>query len=51
MAAGLRITVATALLAIPVACHVKLYYEPTELAVRNARGATSDGQFSVNGAC
>jgi len=43
--------VATALLALPVACHVKLYYEPTELSVRNARGATSDGQFSVNGAC
>ena len=27
--------------------HVKLYYEPAQLAIRNANGATSDGQVRV----
>ena len=38
--------VASALLALPVACHVKLYYEPTELptGVRHVRLPSSAGQ-------
>ena len=39
------------LLAAPCLGHVKLYYEPARLPIRNALSASSDGRFSVSGPC
>ena len=34
-----------------VAAHVRLYYEPARMPIRNAQSATSDGQMSTSGPC
>ena len=31
--------------------HVRMFYEPNKMSIRNANGATGDGRFSVNGPC
>lgn len=42
---------ALAILASPTSAHVRLFYSPAKLSIRNARGATSDGSMSTSGAC
>ena len=31
--------------------HVRMFYEPSKMSIRNANGATGDGRFSTSGPC